>query len=100
MVKLKWISWNAVCGQSRTYWCKWGGKGKITLNPYLSISTNGTRFFTTMKINSVTPKKDNTKDDPTHSLKKWIEHEFNELWIGLTGLRTSMDSPVYFHSLW
>jgi hypothetical protein len=77
-----------------------GGKGKDNFKPLPIHINKWRRFFTTMKINSVTPKKDNTKDDPTHSLKKWIEPQFNELWIGLTGLRTSMDSPVYFHSLW
>ncbi|MGW6255308.1 hypothetical protein ACWF5S_29925, partial [Peribacillus butanolivorans] len=33
-----WISWNAVCGESRTYWCEQGEKGAITSNPYLSVS--------------------------------------------------------------
>jgi hypothetical protein len=35
---MNWISWNAVCGESRTYWCGRGEKGAITSNPYLFVS--------------------------------------------------------------
>jgi hypothetical protein len=36
LIKLNWISWGAVCDESRTYGAS-GGKGEITSNPYLSV---------------------------------------------------------------
>lgn len=56
---------------------------------------------TTIKINICNfEKRQYQRRTVSFVLKKWREPQFIDLWIGLTGLRTSMDSSVYFHSLW
>jgi hypothetical protein len=57
--------------------------------------------LTTMKIDFSNSEKRQYQRRPVSFVKKkWREPQFIDLWTGLTGLRTSMDSSTYFHSLW